>query len=216
MTSQPQPVSSARMPSRIGRLVVDGEHRRPASGVAAPRGASRRDDARRHAARRGDLDREDRAAAGLGVQRDRVIEDAWRCARRSTGRARGRAPPWRPGRGAGTRGTRSSASSPGCRARYPRPRGRRCPAPARADQHAALRRVLDARSRSRFCNRRRSRRRSERTASEDGTKVEVEPFSRGDRARTRAAAGGTSRRCGSSTIAASSRPCRGARCRAAR
>ena len=102
----------------------------------------------------------------------------------------------------------------------PRPVSQTCEAdaiaaPARPDEHAARRRVLD-RVRDQVLQQ--PAQQAPVGADGERRRDEGDGRARARRrsARTRAAAGGTSRRCGSSSIAASWRRCRGARCRAAR
>ena len=72
----------------------------------------------------------------------------------------------------------ASASRAECRGPYPRPRESRCAPRRRAPTSTRPVGVYLMALETRFCSRRRSRRRSERTVSEDGTKVRSRPFSR--------------------------------------
>ena len=95
-----------------------------------------------------------------------------RCARRWRARDRGPARPSRPGRAAGTRGRRCAASRRNAEARIPDFENRdACRAAARRRCTRPVGVYLIALE-TRFCSRRRSSRRSERTVSEEGTNRE--------------------------------------------
>ena len=166
------------MPSRILRLVVDAQHgdagelaaidargRRAAAPAPAPRSTA--------APRPRSASRARPPSAARPCGRARA-----RCAPRSTGRARARAPPWRLRRAGGIRGRSRASSTPECRARCRRRRCAACRARRRQPTSTRPFGVYLIALETRFCSSRRSSRRSERTLSEQGTKVSSRPFSR--------------------------------------
>ncbi len=163
-----------------GRLVVDAQHGRCRRAAAPAVGAASA--LRRHGRqRRRDRDLDARTPSPCrrcDFRRDRVVEHARDALDDGQAEARARARRARPGRGAGTRGRRPSAWMAGCRGRYPTPRRAACPRSRRQPTSTRPCGVYLMALETRFCSRRRSSRRSERTVSEQGTKASSRPFSR--------------------------------------
>ena len=164
------------MPSRIATSLSMHSTSMPASCPRSTSAALRARLAHRHGRRQRHLDREMRAATDASRRPRPCGRARARSAPRSRGRARARAPPWRPDRAGEIPGRSPAAWSAECRARY---RRRRCAGDRRGAGSRPARGpcgVYLIAFETRFCSSRRSSRRSDCTASEQGTKSSRRPL----------------------------------------